>query len=53
MRRAPYALDIGWWWLLGQLDLAGYPTHFVLTATVYDPAATIYWQLMAMGDRGF
>lgn len=49
----PYVIGIGHWWLHGQLDLAGFPQHFVIGNQAFDPAATMHWQLMSMGDRGF
>lgn len=49
----PYVLGIDFWWLHGQLDLAGFQPHLVLGNQAFDPSATIYFQLQAMGDRGF
>lgn len=48
----PYVIGIDSWWLNGQLDLAGFQTHLVLGTQAFDPSATIYFQLQAMGDRG-
>lgn len=51
-RCKPYVIGLDFWWVNGQLDLAGFQPHLVLGTEAFDPFATIYFQLQAMGDRG-
>lgn len=49
----PRAIGLDMWWRNGQLDMAGFQPHLVIRSKAFDPAATVYVQLQAMGDRGF